>query len=102
MRTALPTILIFSRRPDLFPHARRVRSNTNTQHKTMNTPIEDGRLKAPALPWPRAADASTYNPTVQQRRVSELVKASADTLQRIGLQNRMRVCHMEHSTGETA
>lgn len=62
------------------------------QHSTNRTP-----------PWPRAADHSTHNPTVQQQRVSDLVKASADTLQRIGLQSRMRVLHMEQSnSGEAA
>jgi hypothetical protein len=56
----------------------------------------------PAQPWPKAKDHSTHNPTVQQQRVSQLVKASADHLQRIGMQNRMRTVQLEHSTEEAA
>lgn len=61
-----------------------------TQHSTIKQP------------WPKAKDHSTHNPTVQQQRVSQLVKASADTLTRIGLQSRMRAVQLEHSTGEAA
>jgi hypothetical protein len=34
----------------------------------------------PPPPWPRAADASTLNPTVQQRRITDLVLGAAQTL----------------------
>lgn len=57
-------------------------------------------------PWPRAVDQSTLNPTVQQRRISQLVKESAETLFGIGSkpQTRVRVIHVEHptSTGDAA
>jgi len=62
-----------------------------TQHNTIKPPFR------------RAEDSSTFNPTVQQQRVRQLVKASADTLQRINMRNRMKVLHMEQSnSGEAA
>ncbi len=57
-------------------------------------------------PFPQAVDQSTYNPTVQQRRISALVSGAARTL--FGLGERphtlFRVIHTEqpHADKEAA
>lgn len=53
-------------------------------------------------PWPRAVDDSTFNPTVQQRRIALLVEESANTLQAIARrahEQRAKTCHMEQLGG---
>lgn len=60
---------------------------------------------APELPlYPRSADTSTHNPTMQQRRVSALVEAAANTLIQCGSRPHMqvRVLHVAPSTGRAA
>jgi hypothetical protein len=39
----------------------------------------------PGPPWPRADDKSSRNPTVQQQRISALVKSAAEQLQQLGM-----------------
>lgn len=48
--------------------------------------------------WPRAIDESTFNPTVQQQRITHLVLGAAETLAGLGAkpQTRLRVLHVEH------
>jgi hypothetical protein len=61
-----------------------------TQHSTIKPP------------FPRAADRSTLNPTVQQQRISELVKASAETLFSKGTRKPVMLRVLQTSTGEAA
>lgn len=49
----------------------------NTPALTMQT--------MPGPPWPRADDKSSRNPTVQQQRISALVRGAAETLQQLGM-----------------
>lgn len=55
-------------------------------------------------PFPRAADQSTFNPTVQQRRISALVSGAARTLFSLGDKphTQFRVCHVEQTNGGRA
>lgn len=53
-------------------------------------------------PFPRAADRSTLNPTVQQQRISELVKESAVTLFGKGTRPHTKLRVIETQTGEAA
>ena len=53
-------------------------------------------------PFPRAADRSTMNPTVQQQRISELVKTSAETLFNKGTHRAARLRVLETTTGGAA
>lgn len=48
-----------------------------TQHSTIH---RKGNASMPPPPWPRAKDASTLNPTVQQQRITRLVAEAAQTL----------------------
>lgn len=57
--------------------------------------------------YPRAADGSTLNPTMQQRRISALVGGAAAVLYSMGSrpQTQFHVCHVEQpdtSTGRAA
>lgn len=53
-------------------------------------------------PFPHAADRSTLNPTVQQKRISELVKASATTLFGKGARPHTKLRVIDTTTGEAA
>lgn len=63
------------------------------------------RNTMPPPPWPRAVDESTHNPTVQQRRITRLVRGAAETLQGLGARtpaSAAKLFHAETQTGEAA
>lgn len=70
-----------------------------TQHSTI-PPRKSGITTRP--PWPRADDKSSLNPTVQQRRISQLVQQSAETLFAKGGRPHVRLRVIETQTGEAA